>query len=475
MPAVLPPVSPAPTAAAGPTTARGGLALRLKLLRARVQEYLAFDCQPFRAAAGAAGLLATRLLWAAGQTRRAFQLLCKLHRADFLGAANARAERLAREAAAAAAAAGDHPVLRLYDDHVSQVRPTDRTAKFFKTPDRLLGTLALVLRSPRDGEKGVLLLQYSYTFPLFAKLFDLPRVAERYHLVLEPDWSGYCDPNVLCYGRYPFPVFVQAFEPRDAAFVAGLNSNLVPVPVSANWWIDHRLFHPLPGVEKDVDVVMIAGWGTYKRHAAFFAALGRLRRAGRRLRVLLLGYPLDSTLADLYRLAGHYGVADQVEAHEWVPYERVNALVNRARVCILWSRREGVNRAIIEAMFAGVPCLVRDGFNYGYHYPYVNDTTGCFATERGLPDKLLWMVEHHDRFAPREWVTAHMTCQRAAEILSDAIGKAAAARGEPWSGGVAAKVNKLHGVEYWDPADARRFEPDYAFLRSAVRGVPGSV
>src|SRR4051794_29514861 len=115
MPAVLPPVSPAQVAADGPTTARGGLALRLKLLKARVQEYLVFDSRLFRTCAGVLGLLAARLLGAVGRTRQAFLLLCKLHRADFLPAANAGAERLAREAAAAAAGGGDHPVLRLYE------------------------------------------------------------------------------------------------------------------------------------------------------------------------------------------------------------------------------------------------------------------------------------------------------------------------------------------------------------------------
>jgi hypothetical protein len=129
----------------------------------------------------------------------------------------------------------------------------------------------------------------------------------------------------------------------------------------------------------------------------------------------------------------------------------------------------GQTWAIIEGMFAGVPCLVREGFNYGYHYPYINPQTGCFAAENQLPDKLLWMTENYRQFTPREWVAANMTCQRATEILSSVIARTAAARGEPWTGGLAVKVNKLHNMDYWEPEDARRFEPDYQFLRSAIR------
>jgi hypothetical protein len=184
-------------------------------------------------------------------------------------------------------------------------------------------------------------------------------------------------------------VFVQAFEPRDAAFITNLGSNLVVVPTSTNWWIDHRPFRPLPGVTKDVDVVMVAGWGEYKRHHRFFAAL---------------------------------------------------------------------------------PCVLREGFNYGYRYPYINEQTGCFARERDLPEKLLWMIERHDQLSPREWVAEHMSAQRATQLLAEAIGKTAAGCGEGWSGNVAVKVNKLHGMEYWDANDRRHFETDYAFLRSARKG-----
>src|SRR5262249_39626937 len=156
-----------------------------------------------------------------------------------------------------------------------------------------------------------------------------------------------------------------------------------------------------------IDVVMIASWAKFKRHHRFFAALRTLRAAGATPRVALLGYPVDSTRAEIWTLARYYGVADQLDVREWAPPDVVTQYLNRAKVNGIWPRREGVNRAIIEGMFAGVPCIVREGFNYGYRYPYINDQTGCFSSERELPQKLLWMLDNYWRFSPRDWVMAH--------------------------------------------------------------------
>jgi hypothetical protein len=269
-------------------------------------------------------------------------------------------------------------------------------------------------------------------------------------------------------------VFIQSIEPRDTAFLEGLRGNLLPVPVAANWWVDHRLFRPLPDVAKDVDVIMVASWAGFKRHDRFFAALARLKARGERLTAVLAGYPAGCSRADIERQARYFGVAGQLEIYEWLPPEELNRQFNRARVNVLWSRKEGVNRALIEGMFAGVPCLLREGFNYGHRYAHINAATGCYAAERELPDRLLDMVRRHRDFAPRDWVLANMSCQKATAILEAAVRKAAVAQGEEWTEGLAVKVTQLNTMRYWDESDAERFRADYGFLRSGLRS-PGAV
>jgi hypothetical protein len=158
-----------------------------------------------------------------------------------------------------------------------------------------------------------------------------------------------------------------------------------------------------------------------------------------------------------------------VELLEKLTPAEVNVHLNRSKAHVLWSRREGVNRAIIESMLAGVPTIVRAGMNFGHHYPHINDRTGRYATEGELPDRLLSMVDGHEAYAPREWVMEHMSAQHGTRILGDCIREAALAEGEPWTEDLAVKVSALDGLCYWDASDAARFREDYGFLRSAVR------
>src|SRR5439155_6653197 len=107
-----------------------------------------------------------------------------------------------------------------------------------------------------EGERGVIVLDYIYAFALFARLFDLDRIGERYHIVLEPSWVGSCNVDLLLYTRHRFPVFIETTEPQEQAFIRRLSSNLIPVNTAGNWWVDHRIIRPLPEVQKDVDVIM---------------------------------------------------------------------------------------------------------------------------------------------------------------------------------------------------------------------------
>jgi glycosyltransferase involved in cell wall biosynthesis len=358
----------------------------------------------------------------------------------------------------------------LYHDHIEHLTPIRATQKYFKDPATIFDYFVLVLKSATPQEKGAIVVYYNHILPAFARLFDIPRIASKYYLIMEPTWNGYCTMDVLAYCQYQSTMFVETHEPHDAAFIDSLSSNLVPISLAINGWVDHRLFRPLPGAKKDFDVVMVANWARYKRHLHFFAAIRKLRQQGHSLRVLLLGYAHGTTTADILQLAEEFGIADQLDIQENVPYERMNEYLNRAKIHVLWSRREGANRAIIEAMFAGVPCLLREGFNYGHKYPFINDKTGRYATERGLPETMLWMVENYQTFSPHDWVMANMTCQKSTEILNERIRAHAQRVNEPWTEGLAVKYNELNGLRYWDPEERKRFESDYAFLRTTVRG-----
>jgi glycosyltransferase involved in cell wall biosynthesis len=439
------------------------IAVGVQRWRWHLREYLQFDAGVAHACLGAAGLTAGSILRTRGRGVRAIRLESALHRAALAGFVDRTVER--RIARSRASGSAD------LQRHAETVAPVAATRVFFEDPGRLVGKRILVLKSPNGAEKGVVLVDYFFVFPLFARFFDLDRIASRYHIVLEPSWSGYCEPDLLCLLDRPFPLFVQAYEPRDIALLERLDSNFIPVPTAANWWIDHRAFHPIDGAVRDADVLFLAAWARYKRHDAFFHALARLRRRGERLKVILVGYNGDQRRADIERLARYHGVADQMEIFERIAPEEINRQFARVKANLLWSRREGFNRAIVEGMYAGVPAILHEGFNYGYRYPYINEQTGAFATEASLPDRLLEFVRQSRSMDPRTWVLSHMSPQQATAVIDASIAAYARQHGEPWTEGrIAVKVTSLDAMAYWDEGDRDRFAPDHAFLRSMLRG-----
>jgi glycosyltransferase involved in cell wall biosynthesis len=441
---------------------------RIAILRAAARERLAFDLGPLRGPTAAGLYGAAAALEIAGLSPSAFQLRMRIHTAALSASVDRRIVGRLRAATACEHNGSATALSTLYDRAIQAgVDWFRRSAN--PNPKRLIGSRILVIKTARPRERGVLTVHYNYALPLLPGLFDLPAIVSRYYIVLEPGWSGYCVPDILLYSRLTAPVFVETIEPRDRDLITALASSLKPVfPVSSNWWVDHRLIPSLPDRQRDIDVIMVAAWARFKRHWRFFKALGQLRLRGHRLKVALIGYPQDLTKGDLIAQARLYGVHDQLELFERIPQSQVGTLLSRSKIHVLWSRREGSNKAIIEAMLANVPTIVRDGFNYGYHYPHINPQTGAFVGEDALADAILDMIARRSQFEPRAWVMANMTCQRAAATLEQPLRSQALELGEDWTEGLAVKVNALDSQQYWNPGDRAKFATDYAFLESAL-------
>lgn len=434
-----------------------------------LKEHVLFDNRVAQALIAASGLSMGRAQLALGHGAAAMAALSTVHRADLSARADRSIEQLFKDALGSHATGQAEVLRRAVHDYPSTITPQPNTTRFFEDPASLLKGNMIVLKSPGPNERGVVCLYYSFVNPLFLRLFDAPAVVRDYFVVLQPSWSGYCDPNILAFTKLDAPVFVGATEPRDAAFIDGLGTNLVTAPFSSNCWVDPRLFHPIAGVEKDIDIIVIAAWSDYKRHWAVFRALQRLAQRGLRPRVALVGYAIGLSQDDIRAQARHFGVEEQLDFHERLSPAEVNHLLNRSKVNLLWSRREGVNRAIIEGMFADVPCVVRSGFNYGYEYPYINSQTGRYATEEGLPDVLADMLKNTESFSPYAWVSNNMSPQTTTRALQGSIKRVALGVGEAWTRDLAVKVNVLDGLAYYDPSEHERFKADYERLRSLVR------
>src|SRR5579884_2422701 len=135
---------------------RGRLALR------RLREWLEFDAPFVKAPLALSLVLAGSGLRALGKKKKALALWASVHRSASSRLADRLVEARVRPGPA---------TLPLFEQYVAETPRTPATTRFFDDPCRLLGTRYLVLKSPRPNEKGVIVLDYSFTFPLFVKFF----------------------------------------------------------------------------------------------------------------------------------------------------------------------------------------------------------------------------------------------------------------------------------------------------------------
>ncbi|MBN2569701.1 MAG: glycosyltransferase [Deltaproteobacteria bacterium] len=281
---------------------------------------------------------------------------------------------------------------------------------------RPLNGRLLILSGPINDTKGVLIVKFTESFKYLLQLFDMERLCKDYVIVVEPSYSGYFDEDILQLLCLRDPVIIETLEPVDYKFITDLESNLLPIPLGANHWVDDRVFHPIEGAEKIYDVIMVAIWAEFKRHYHLFEALSK---AGKEMRVALVGKPWNKTLEDLKEEATHYGVLHMIDFFEDLSQKKINELLNHSRCLFLLSKKEGVNKAIIEAMYADIPVFILEGFNYGFAYPFINEHTGGFINPRELALFIRDIDDTLSRgaYSPRKWIESHISAKVSTEEL----------------------------------------------------------
>ncbi len=50
-----------------------------------------------------------------------------------------------------------------------------------------------------EHSKGILLIKFTRTFSFYLNHIDIEKLNSYFHVVLEPSWSGYADPDILCW------------------------------------------------------------------------------------------------------------------------------------------------------------------------------------------------------------------------------------------------------------------------------------
>lgn len=302
-------------------------------------------------------------------------------------------------------------------------------------------------------EKGVLLITFTESFSFYHTYVDCERLLQYFYVVLEPSWAGYCNPNILFWLKYrSHEIVLQSSEQRDYSFVASLAGNLIPVDFGASDWVDYRVFYPLPEVKKEYDAIYVCTYKPIKRHHVLFKALRDLQDPTYKAALLCVSW--GGTRKDIENLIDHYGVRENITLYENCPPTQINELLNRSKVNILLSLKEGSNRSIFEGFFADVPCIVLKN-NIGVNKNYINSITGALIAEDALPQTLLYFRTDWHRYAPREWAMKNIAPAVTTKKLSACLQRIAGAKQEPWTRDLVPKVN-VPEVHYLFPPENGR-------------------
>lgn len=298
---------------------------------------------------------------------------------------------------------------------------------------------SVLLKAPTPGgERGVLLIFPEYNW---LRLFSEPTVAReltnRYTLILTAGWSplDYALLELIARRSAPHLIYIQPCNRAEVVKIEAFHPKFKCLPTLGCDWINPDLYRPRAKNDRDVDLVMVANWGPFKRHWHLFAAL---RELPANLRVRLIGQPDGLHRLDRVRQqAREFGVPQQLEFFESLPVDQVQEHLGAARVSVVLSRHEGYCGAVTESMFADTPVgLLEDAFIGSKDY--INDRTGVLLPHRNLGQALAEFLRRADQFQPREWAVENVSCHRSLPKVNAMLKAAALAEGQPWTSDLAA-------------------------------------
>ncbi len=245
-------------------------------------------------------------------------------------------------------------------------------------------TTSLVLKEPGPGgEKGVLYSSFEFNWMRLIANHDASAFLNDYLLVGASSWSP-GDHAVLAslQGLSADPAFIGISNKSDIDHYRLWEPGVRPLPITAGEWIDPNFYEPLPHAERDIDIIMVSHFDSWKRHWLLFDALRHMRTD---LRIVLIGRNAGPrTEKDIWHEAYAYGVKQHIDVYKNLEIAEVSRYQCNARVATALSRREGSCVAVTEAMFADTPVLMMDDAHIGTR-SFINRSTGRISSRRRLP------------------------------------------------------------------------------------------
>ncbi|WP_373501061.1 glycosyltransferase [Desulfococcus sp.] len=326
-----------------------------------------------------------------------------------------------------------------------------------------------VLKTPRaPGEKGVLRI-FSLPYLFFSVPGLLKRISKRYLIYLEPPWGVLARHAWLrVYADIEDPCLIGAGGAEDRGFL-DTQPGILSVPLAHGDYLEEDGPGPVDE-EKAFDIVFNGLYDDMprKRHETVLDLLCRPDMAD--LTALFIGRGAPENVAAFRRMVDARGLTPRVTVMDNLPRRDVPGCLARCRMGIQISLHENVCRSIYEFFRADIPCLVSSAMA-GFNFDLITPETGMLAADDALSGAVLHMLDHLDQFTPRQWFFRRSGSMNASRRLNDHIREIFGRLGYPWQEDIVS-MGSSGANRYEDPADYRRFLPEFETLLAVFREFP---
>jgi len=295
---------------------------------------------------------------------------------------------------------GDRPYLEETVKRYIQMMP------LLASVDSVVLSKSAIIKACSAVERGVILVGFEHELD---KLLANPAssdLLQKYDILFMPTWQPFYSEALLRALKAANDRIILLPSSESCYYKALCMPGLFrAMPFHASSWINADLYSS--SQDKDIDILMVANFSTYKRHYLLFEALINLPKD---LKVILVGRPLaNRTANDIRREAKKYGVENRFELVESAPNEVVADYLSRAKLVLGLSGREGSYVSLAEALFADAAVGVYANAHIGTK-DYINPKTGfLFQSDVPLYLQIKEALKVVETLAPRQWAVANIS------------------------------------------------------------------
>jgi glycosyltransferase involved in cell wall biosynthesis len=293
-----------------------------------------------------------------------------------------------------------------------------------------LGNCFLVKPHVGQNERGVLIVSFEAQLDAIVRHPAFAEIEREYQIAFLPSWQpAYSTPLLRLAARARKPYIVMPASEHDQALGRELGPLCHTLPFQAASWVSKSQFQLAEA--KDIDIVLLAIFGRYKRHWKLFEALAENPDD---LRVVLAGKPWEGrTATTLREEMSAFGCSTDIEIVEAPSQEKISDLLARSRLFCAMSRKEGSFIAVVEALMSGTPVAMYRDAVIGTRR-YINDQTG-FLLDPAAPlgPQLRKALSVAPSLDPRSWASREISAEANVLRLNAELRRLALVSSQAWT------------------------------------------